>query len=383
MRSVSKPHVVHLARWYPYRADPMFGLFVQKHVKALLPEVDSTVIFVWPWPDISATRREERNDLGFREICITFRPNKFAPFNWIRFFVILWRELWRVHRQRNVQLIHVHVLTRIGCIALMFKWITGVPYIITEHWTRYLDKRKYNGIVRKWATGIAVRRAEYLTNVSNFLQRTMTDMGYSAKKLAIVGNVVDFALFRIQPQAPQPYFVHVSTFDEDAKNLSGMIRTVAALRGKGHEFTLVMVGDGTAMNECKRLVSELKVGNLVKFTGVLTGDALAKMMAQARCYVQFSNYENMPVVISESLACGVPVISTQVGGIAEMVNDSCGILIPVRDEAALADAMIHVYNSHSRYDSESIRKAAFQKFSIEAVKAGFLDIYREVINFKF
>ncbi len=371
---------MHLARWYPYRADPMFGLFVQNHVKALVPEVHSTVIFVWPIKGAKSIEREVRTDLGFDEICITFPESTWAPANWLSFFRILWKEIWSVHRLDPVQLIHVHVLTRLAATALIFKWSTGVPYIVTEHWTRYVESSRFRGKIRKWATGFTLKHAECLTNVSTFLQMAIFNHGFRVKRAAIVGNVVDFDLFQIRAESSDPYFVHVSTFEEIHKNISGMIRTIGRLRDEGHPIKLLLVGDGTAMKMSRALVASLRLEEIVLFSGTLSGEPLCKAIAESKAYIQFSNYENMPVVISEALACGVPVISTNVGGIAEMVNDSNGILIEPADEAALADAILKLNTTRNGFNPVAIREGVRTKFSVAAVKGAFLDIYRDVLK---
>ena len=94
-------------------------------------------------------------------------------------------------------------------------------------------------------------------------------------------------------------------------------------------------------------------------------------------FVLPSNYENAPVVISESLAEGVPVISTRAGGIPEMISSECGILVPPRDDRALTEAMATMLDHCHEYDRDTIRKAGLQ-YSYQAVGSQLANIYREV-----
>ena len=80
-----------------------------------------------------------------------------------------------------------------------------------------------------------------------------------------------------------------------------------------------------------------------------------------------SNYENMPVVILEAFACGLPVVSTNVGGISEIVNESNGLLVPPHDAEKLANAMQKMLESYQNYDANTLRNSIIKKFSNEAV----------------
>ncbi len=89
---------------------------------------------------------------------------------------------------------------------------------------------------------------------------------------------------------------------------------IALLYQKRQDFELVLVGDGIDFEMIKSYAHELKLEDkVVTFTGVLTGKALVEEYQKSNFSVLFSNYENIPVVISESFACGKPFVSTNVG----------------------------------------------------------------------
>ena len=81
------------------------------------------------------------------------------------------------------------------------------------------------------------------------------------------------------------------------------------------------------------------------------------------------------MVISESLACGKPVISSNVGGISEHINSSNGILIAPRDEEALAESISYMLDHYVDYKTDEIQSAAKSKFSMEAVGKEIYDQY--------
>ena len=97
------------------------------------------------------------------------------------------------------------------------------------------------------------------------------------------------------------------------------------------------------------------------------------MMKQADGLVLFSRKENFPCVIAEAWASGIPVISTDVGGIAEHMDDSRGMLVKSGDENALAEAIV---NLKKDWDKDAIRKYAVDHFSVDAVARQYDEAYR-------
>ena len=83
----------------------------------------------------------------------------------------------------------------------------------------------------------------------------------------------------------------------------------------------LLVGDGKDREIIEQSAHDLVLKNIVQFTGLLEGEQLVDAYNKSMFTVLFSNFENMPVVISESFACGKPVIATRTGGISEFVNE--------------------------------------------------------------
>ena len=134
--------------------------------------------------------------------------------------------------------------------------------------------------------------------------------------------------------------VHVSCFDDQQKNISGITRVIRKLAAQRQDFMVDMIGEGIDFDELVSYGEELGVkDSYATYYGLKENEELASIMKDADFMMMFSRYENLPVVILESYACGVPVLSTDVGGIREHMNQDLGILIPSEDEEALYDTM--------------------------------------------
>jgi glycosyltransferase involved in cell wall biosynthesis len=96
--------------------------------------------------------------------------------------------------------------------------------------------------------------------------------------------------------------------------------------------------------------------------------------------LQFSNYENFPCVIAEAMMCGKPVLSSNVNGIPEHVNEINGMLVNRGDEYALRKVIIAFAENPERYKSDKIRAYAMKHFSYSEVGNRFTEIYSEILN---
>jgi glycosyltransferase involved in cell wall biosynthesis len=117
---------------------------------------------------------------------------------------------------------------------------------------------------------------------------------------------------------------------------------------------------------------------MLTFTGEQTPHEVAQWMQQSDCFVLFSNYENAPVVLSECLATGLPIISSRAGGIPEMVTDTDGQLVNTQNERQLTNAMLWMMDYLSDYPPQPIREHG-RKYSYAAVGKQLVDLYQKVM----
>lgn len=367
--------ILFLSAWYPNRYDPMPGLFVKQHAEVLANEHEVAVLYV------HAVKKGKWEVIHFVEngvdTTIVYYPSfPSLVLKAVYFLKAHWRG-FAVLKERNgtPDLIHVNILTRCGAIGLLFKLVYGIPYVITEHWSRYLPVRNnYKGFLRKWLTQLVVRKSNGIVTVSEAVKTAMQMNKLNHPCFDVIYNGVDTDFFSPtnREEAQTRVFSHISCFDDGAKNISGLVKTIFKLSKARQDFKLYLAGEGPDKAKIETLATSLGLTDkFIIFTGLLEGNQLVEVYQKSLFTVLFSNYENMPVVVAESFACGVPVIATKVGGIPEVSNENNGILVSPGNEEELLQAMNFMLDNTSAFNPEKIRQFALENFG----KASFLDKY--------
>lgn len=357
--------VVFLARWYPHKYDPMFGLFVQRHAEAAALHNDITVIYVHPDENaINPYDIERSQENGVDTIRIYYKKEGRLS-SALRYF---WACVKGLKMAGKADLIHVHVLTRMGFIAHWQKHLNGTPYLITEHWSRYLPDNDFSGLARRFWTKRIVRRAAMVTTASHVLAEAMQSHGLRNKHYELLPNVVDTSLFRPIPHHNTvPKIVHVSCFEDQSKNISGLLEALRVMKDKDVAYQAVLIGEGMDLEAMKQKAATLNLTDRVRFTGLLQGQALVDELATGDVFVLPSHYETGGIVLLEAMACGLPVVATRVGALPEIVNEQNGLLVPDGDVKALAEAMAQCCHTYKDYDAETLRRRVVEHYSKEKV----------------
>ncbi len=386
--------VLYLARWYPNRYDPMPGLFIQRHAETSAKYCRVGVVYTHVVLD--ETIKGFQTDFTLINGVPTAKVYYNNPKSNIPIFISLVKAyrffkantvgIKKIKQElEGVDLVHVHILTRLGIIALWYKWFKGKPYVISEHWSRYLPLTdEFSGGFRKWITRLVVKNASVVTTVTQNLANAMQNHRLKNPDYRVLANVVtDNFLNYTEKEKANPEkttFIHVSCFEDKSKNISGLLHVILSLSKKRNDFIFKLVGEGMDFDFLKKYARDIGLNEeTVVFTGLLEGNELVKTMASAKLMVVFSNYENFPVVINESFILGVPVIATSVGGIPEYINQENGRLIEAGDEAALEILLVEYLDGKLIFDKPKIQSDSCNAFSPETIGQELCGIYRELV----
>ena len=381
-------NVLFLSAWYPNRHDSMAGLFVQKHAEALSLYADVKVLYVHADKDIKHFEIIIQTHNSITEYLVYY-PTKYKFISGkvgklLNYLIAYKKGLKRIENDLwKPDIIQANVFTRTALVAYFFGLKYHIPFVVIEHWTRYFREKTFTNFVHKFASVWVAKKASAVLPVTHHLQKWMEHHGMKNSNYQVINNVCEDIYFEKtgKPNNRTVRILNVTCFNDDHKNISGILRTVKELSKDRQDFEMILVGDGDDFERMKMYAQELEVyPEYVKFTGLLTGFELVEQYKQCDFTLLFSNFENIPVVISESLACGKPVISTNVGGINEHIDISNGILIEAGDEKGLLNALDSMIDNYIQYDSEAISAEAVLRYSYENVGKKLFSIYSEILN---
>lgn len=392
-------HVLFTTAWYPNRKVEGDGVFIRKHARSVARNHRVAVLMVQSDPAICGHHVEMEVRHGgdgetWDEILVyvpKVRREWPVLTSLLRFYWYMagtwrgYREVRRLWQGRRPDICHVNVLTRAGLLPWFLWKFHHIPYIITEHWSRYGRPGEFPNSRLQWRFARrVVREAAFVCPVSSNLQQNMLRWKLENPRYRLVGNVVDTDTFvaRPLPEERVKRIVHVSWMRDDSKNISGMLRVMARLRERRQDFELLLIGEGNDRASLERLSSELGVTEYVSFLPARQGEALAKILSEGAFLLMFSNYENQSVSVLEAMACGRPVVATRVGDL-EAMTWGRGILVEPGDETALLEAVDRMLERYADYRPELLHAYVSAHHSPEVVAAEFSELYRRAIEHDF
>lgn len=358
---MERKKILWLCSWYPNRNDPFDGDFVQRHARAAALYNDIHVITLKP---ASVDEEVSNTSPGLTEQLFYFRKKGglFKPldlFHWFSSYKKIIRNYIATHGKPA--LVHVHVPWNAGLLALWVKRKYGIPFVVTEHWGIYnenvegqYEKRPF--IFRLLMRNI-FRNATHLATVSAYIAEGINHY-VSPIPFTLIPNVVDTDVFKyIESQSTVFTFLHVSNL-YPVKNVAGILEAVALLEKEvPMPFQLVIAGnrDATYVELAEKMGL---LNSIVFFRGEISYSAVAQEMQAADAFILNSISENAPCVIAEALCAGIPVVTTMVGGVPEMVDESNSIPVYNRDQYSLYEALKKMITIHQRFNQKDIAAKA-------------------------
>lgn len=377
-----KLNILFISSWYPTRVFKYYGDFVKRHAKAVGLYTKVLCLHVIKDQDIKRKYEivENNSEENLVEVIFYFKSQWLSKLKYVYYYIRGMQYIQKMYGKPD--LIHANVLYPIGIVVFLLSSIYKIPYIFTEHWTGFLNGtyQRINFLKRRFYNYIG-KKAKKVIPVTANLKKAMTVSGVHAK-YAVIPNVVETKVFQTQsnPDEYKKSILHVSNIRDEHKNISGLLRSISKLRLMRQDFILNII-HSEENNYLKDLSDSLGLtGKHVFFCGKKTYNEVAEYMRQSAFLVLFSNYENLPCVIVEAFAAGLPVLSTDVGGIKEHLDKEKGILIEKGNEEQLVDKLNFMLDHYQDYDKQLLANYAYENFSFEKVGYKYLKIYQEVLN---
>jgi glycosyltransferase involved in cell wall biosynthesis len=201
-----------------------------------------------------------------------------------------------------------------------------------------------------------LRRSARIIVPSRFLERVFSSYGVMTY---IVPNIIDLARFQPRSGKTMGWHIVVTRNLEDIYDIPTALRAFALVHKRCPQARMTVVGSGPARESLERLVDELRLRSVVKFTGRLDNELMAAVYRDADLTLNSSLVDNMPISLLEAMASSVPIVSTNSGGIPDMVDDGKNaLLVPVGDVEAMAAAALRVLSDPEL--AQSLREAGLE-----------------------
>ncbi len=321
---------------YPSATQPQHGIFVETRLRKLVESgaITARVVAPCPWFPYGSERfgryaafartpsRETRHELQIDHPRYPVLPKigmSAAPLALSAATLPLLRR--QLRDGQEFDLIDAHYFYPDGVAAVMLGHALGRPVVVTARGSD-LNLIPLHAVARRWI-GWAARHADGLITVSSALKQRLIGLGIAAERVEVLRNGVDLTLFRPHHRDAargalgftRPTLLAVGNLVA-LKRHGLMIDAVAQMP----EVELVIVGDGSERAALERLAREHRVADRVRFVGRVAQCRLPEIYSAADLLLLVSIHEGWPNVLLESMACGTPVVVSNLPGIADIVR---------------------------------------------------------------
>ncbi len=386
-----KLHILFLCSWYPNPENAPHGIFYKRHAEALSIQHNVTVVYSKSLDSISEETISIKQTGNFKEICLFYPKitNKIIVINNI-IKLLKYRSSYNKVFEKNYlpdefDIIHVNTIFPVGIAALIAikKWYKAKLFV-SEQWSGYYaEDGNYKGFFRKYITKKIIRKTKAIFVISDKLKYSMMSHGLLGNYESI-NNTVDTSIFKPQDSTfnknNELQLLHISSLVNREKNITGIIDIIGELVTKKINVKLTIIGSNEKEKKVyDQLINEKKLNKFIDFVGYKTPKEITEYMKISDLFLLFSNFEGMPNVILESLACGLPVISTDVGKVREMINSNMGIVLKDNTIEECVN-FISKYRRENFADKEIMHQHIVSNYSPNAISNQITGIYNKYLN---
>ena len=253
----------------------------------------------------------------------------------------------KVLKRIKPDVVHLHLNTYITAfIPIIFR---KSAFIYTFHTfisdATYGNKFKPSNLLIKFLI-----KHEYMkaVTISDTVDDSYKDY-FGGLESTIIYNGIDISKYVYIPQKLKKYdFISVGSFN-DIKNNFFMIKAVEKTISEGFDINYIVLGDGKNYESCKKYCEEHHLDDRIHLIGRVNN--VEEYMSESKCLLLASHWEGNPLVVNEAIASGIWVIANDVGGVKDLIDDTCGYLVQPESESDFLDKM-----KTFLYNSDDIRK---------------------------
>jgi len=325
-------------------------------------------------------------NLFYHEVAVS----KYPLFEYPPYELALASRLVDVVRFEKLDILHVHYAIPHASAAFMAKQILMtygiyIPVVTTLHGTDITlvgKDRTYQPVVT-----FSINKSDGVTAVSENLRKDTYEFFEIENEIRVIPNFIDMKRFSLKAKdhfkkaiapAGEKILIHTSNFRK-VKRTTDVIKIFAKVIER-IPSKLLMVGDGEERSECEQLARDLGVSDSVRFLG--KQDAIEEILSVSDLFLMPSKSESFGLAALEAMACKVPVVSSNAGGLPELnVDGVTGFLKEVGDVGGMAENAIYVLEDEARlktFKENSLARA--KEFDLSIILPVYESYYTEVIE---
>ncbi|AGK54684.1 N-acetyl-alpha-D-glucosaminyl L-malate synthase BshA [Bacillus sp. 1NLA3E] len=315
--------------------------------------------------------------------------NQYSVFQYPPYDIALASKMAEVANMEELDLLHVHYAIPHAVCAILAKQMSGrdLKIVTTLHGTDITVLGNDPSLAE--AIRFGIEKSDYVTAVSNALIDQTIEVINPKKPIHTVYNFIDNRVYQKTDAAHlraefeiadnEKVVIHVSNF-RAVKRVQDVVTTFAQIASHV-PAKLLLVGDGPEMSVVSKLVCSLGIRDKVRFLG--KQENLEELYSISDLMLLLSEKESFGLVALEGMACGVPCIGTNVGGIPEVITDGeSGFVCELGDIVTIANKGIEILTNeplHQKFSTNSIITAK-TRFSAQQIVSQYEDIYQSLIK---
>jgi glycosyltransferase involved in cell wall biosynthesis len=379
-------YILMIARGIPSERYPQWGCFEKDQAEALVALGHKVVVasvdsrFVWSWRKIGITRNDKNGIVFYNSFLI---PGALTGLFGLKFnlFIKQW-QMQRIYKR----LVKEQGKPDIICGHFSFSTCNAVPIAIDNHIP--LIGIEHNAIFNEdklsphtyFTSNYAYQHTQQIIAVSKNLQaRIKYHLG---KESVVVHNTVGKE-FLEAPEAEAPdkliKFVAVGNLIF-RKGYDLLIQAFTDLDLPHDSWVLNIIGDGEEEETLQHHINTANLQNNIFLLGKKNKKEIVNFLTSSHVFMMPSRNENFSVAILEALACGLPIVASDCGGVRDCINDSNGIIFPIDNVEELKKAILKIYNRDICFDNQSIATQCKENFAPKVIAQKLINVFKQTIE---
>ncbi len=354
--------VLHITCWFPSSKNPGRAVFIKKQIETLNEFAENKILHF----EIVKSKafKIERFKSKNLEQTILFTPLYIWTLVELIHFFWLYRKLILQRKHQKYDIINFHIAYPMLIYLKIIKKKVKTPILISEHWSAYKSnfgvKKDLNKIKNIFCQNIPV------SAVSQVLIQDIESFSSCKFKSYVIPNVVDSTIFypsELQKSQKEKFLM--CSFWKAPKKPLIVLEAFKSTLKTNPNVELNIIGDGPLKFKMEKWISDNNLGSKIHLLGTKNSKEIAEIMRDSDIFLHPSEYETFSVVCAEAMACGLPIIASNVGAISEVIKDS-GILVENNLESwskaineALNSKTYASSNLAKLYDTHTVGKLYF------------------------